>query len=107
MTTPNDISTPSASGHLDQTRKIATQAMERAGEKVRDLGYGVKELASKGVHTVSGTASAAQRQLSEYASTTGRYVTERPLKSALIAAAIGAAVAGLIIALRRHRSDDF
>jgi len=32
-------------------------------------------------------------------------VTDHPLKSALIAAAVGAAVAGLVIALR-HRNDN-
>jgi ElaB/YqjD/DUF883 family membrane-anchored ribosome-binding protein len=96
-----------ANGTLDQTRKLATQAMERAGDKFRDLGLGVKEIANKGMGSMSGSAAAAQRQLAEYASTTGRYVTERPLRSALIAAAVGAAVAGLIIALRRSRSDDF
>ena len=76
---------------------------ERAGEKFRDLGFGMKDLASRGVNSVSESAHAAQRHLNQYATATGRYVTEQPLKSALIAAAIGAAVAGLIIALRHNR----
>ena len=49
-------------------------------------------------------AHAAQRELGRYASQTGRYVTEQPLKSALIAAGIGALVAGVIIALRHKRA---
>jgi ElaB/YqjD/DUF883 family membrane-anchored ribosome-binding protein len=53
---------------------------------------------------VSDRASAAQRYVGEYASVGTRYVSEHPLKSALIAAAVGAAVAGLVLALR-HRRD--
>lgn len=91
------------SGTLDHTRKLASQAMERAGEKFRGLGFGVKDLASRGVSSVSENAQAAQRQLGHYASVGGRYVADHPVKSALMAAAVGAAVAGLILALRRNR----
>lgn len=105
--TQNELSNVSeTSGALDQTRRMASQAMERAGEKVRGFGFGVKDLANRGAHTVTDTAHAAQRQLGQYASATGRYVAEQPLKSALIAAAVGAAVAGLILALRRNRHHD-
>ena len=38
---------------------------------------------------------------------TGRYVSEQPLKSALIAAAVGAAVAALVLAIRRNRRDYY
>lgn len=104
MTTQNELSQDT--GTLDHTRRMASQAMERAGDKVRNLGFGAKDLANRGLHTVTDTAQAAQRQLGQYASATGRYVTEQPLKSALIAAAVGAAVAGLILALRRDRHDS-
>jgi ElaB/YqjD/DUF883 family membrane-anchored ribosome-binding protein len=87
---------------LESTRQFANQAIEKAGEKVRDLRYGAKELANKGVTTVSEATSAAQKQLGQYAQATGRYVSEQPVKSALIAAAIGAAVAALILAYRRN-----
>ena len=97
-----------ATGHaLENTRQLATQAIEKAGEKVRDLRYGVKDLASKGVTTASEAAAAAQRQLGQYAQSTTRYVTEQPVKSALIAAAIGAAVAALVLALRRRSDRDY
>ncbi|MDB5875393.1 MAG: hypothetical protein JWQ07_4835 [Ramlibacter sp.] len=91
---------------LESTRQFATQAFEKAGEKVRDLRYGAKDLASKGVSTVSDATAAAQKQLGQYAQATSRYVTEQPVKSALIAAAIGAAVAALVLALRRSNRDD-
>jgi len=95
--------TAGATSHaLENTRQFANQAIEKAGEKVRDLHYGAKELASKGVSTVSEATAAAQKQLGQYAQATGRYVSEQPVKSALIAAAIGAAVAALVLAWRRN-----
>lgn len=92
---------------LDTTRQFANQAIEKAGERVRDLRYGVKDLASKGVNTVSDATTAAQRQLGHYAEATSRYVTERPVKSALIAVGVGAAVAALVLALRRNRHRQY
>lgn len=77
---------------LESTRELASQALGKAGEKVRDLRYGVKDLASKGASSVG-----------EYAHVTTRYVTEQPVKSALIAAAVGAAVAALVLAMRRNK----
>lgn len=81
---------------LESTREFANQALERAGEKVRDLRYGVKDLANKSVSSVG-----------EYAHATTRYVAEQPLKSALIAAAVGAAVAALVLAMRRNSSRRY
>jgi ElaB/YqjD/DUF883 family membrane-anchored ribosome-binding protein len=84
-------------GHvLEGTRDFANQALEKAGEKVRDLRYGAKELASKGVSSVG-----------EYAHATTRYVSDQPVKSALIAAAVGAAVAALVLAMRRNSSKRY
>lgn len=97
-----------ATGHaLDTTRQFANQTIERAGETVRDLRYGVKDLASKGATSVSEATAAAQRQLGHYANATSRYVSEQPVKSALIAAAVGAAVAALVLAWRRNRDKGY
>ena len=84
----NDIHT------LDSTRQMAADALERASSTMKDLRYGVAD-----------RASAAQRYVGEYASAGTRYVADHPLKSALIAAAVGAAVAGLVLAMR-HRRDQ-
>ncbi|MCM2253479.1 MAG: hypothetical protein NDJ19_14050 [Ramlibacter sp.] len=92
---------------LETTRNLASQAMERAGETVRDLRYGASDLARRGATTVGDATAAAQRQLGHYAQATGRYVSEQPVKSALIAAAVGAAVAALVLALRRNRRNDY
>ena len=78
---------------LDATRELASQALGKAGERVRDLRYGMRDLASKSASSMG-----------EYAQATGRYVSDQPLKSALIAAAVGAAVAALVLAMRRNRN---
>jgi ElaB/YqjD/DUF883 family membrane-anchored ribosome-binding protein len=78
---------------IDSTRRLAADALERASSTVKDLRSGVSD-----------RASSAQRYMGEYASAGTRYVSEHPMKSALIAAAVGAAVAGLVIAMR-HRRD--
>ena len=87
---------------FDSTRQFAGQAFEMAGEKARDLRDGVKDLASKSFDTVSETAGAAQKRLVRYADATGRYVSDQPVRSALIAAGVGAVIAGLLIAARRR-----
>jgi len=81
---------------LESTREFANQAYEKAGEKVRDLRYGVQGLANKSANSVG-----------EYAQATTRYVAEQPLKSALIAAAVGAAVAALVLAMRRSSNQRY
>lgn len=77
---------------LDATRELASQALGKAGEKVRDLRHGVRDLAGRSASSMG-----------EYAQATGRYVSEQPVRSALIAAAVGAAVAALVLAIRRNR----
>jgi ElaB/YqjD/DUF883 family membrane-anchored ribosome-binding protein len=78
---------------IDSTRRLAADALERASSSVKELRSGVSD-----------RATSAQRYMGEYASAGTRYVSEHPMKSALIAAAVGAAVAGLVIAMR-HRRD--
>jgi ElaB/YqjD/DUF883 family membrane-anchored ribosome-binding protein len=77
---------------LDSTRRMAAEALDRASSTMKDLRSGMSD-----------RASAAQRYMGDYASVGKTYVTDHPLKSALIAAAVGAAVAGIVIALRHRR----
>ena len=84
-------------------QSLADDALER----VRDLRHGVHDMASRSLSAVGETASLAQERLGRYASTTGRYVTEQPVKSALIAAAVGAAVAALVLYARSRRNDYY
>jgi ElaB/YqjD/DUF883 family membrane-anchored ribosome-binding protein len=85
------------------TQSLADEALERA----RDLRYGVQDLASRGLGAVGETASLAQERLGRYAGVTGRYVTEQPVKSALIAAAVGAAVAAIVMVARSRRNSRY
>jgi ElaB/YqjD/DUF883 family membrane-anchored ribosome-binding protein len=78
---------------IDSTRRLAAEALDRASSTIQDLRSGMSD-----------RATAAQRYMGEYASVGTRYVADHPLKSALVAAAVGAAVAGLVLAMR-HRRD--
>lgn len=77
---------------LETTRKLASQAIERTGEKARDLREGLNDASAD-----------AQRQLGRYAKRTRRYVSERPVTSAMIVAAVGAAVTALALAVLRNK----
>lgn len=91
-----------AESALESTRQLASQVIGRAGDKVRDLRTGATTLATKGVDAASEAAAAAQKQLSRYADVTGRYVSQQPVKSVLIAVAAGATIAALVVAARRR-----
>lgn len=80
-----------ASQALESTRAYANDAFDKAGARMRDLRDNVRDMGSRAASSVG-----------EYAQATTRYIADEPVKSALIAAAIGAAVAGLVIALRRN-----
>ena len=71
-----------ASHALESTREFANHAFDRAGSHLRDLRSGA----------------------TGYASATSRYIADEPVKSALIAAAVGAVVAGIVIAMRRSNT---
>lgn len=97
-----DEALSTAESALESTRQFASQVFGRAGDKVRDLRSGASGLATKGVDAASEAAAAAQKQLSRYADVTGRYVSQQPVKSVLIAVAAGAAIAALVVAARRR-----
>lgn len=85
-----------ASQALDNTREYANEAFDRAGARMRDLRSGMKDIASRGASNVG-----------DYSRATTRYIADEPIKAALIAAAIGAAVAGLVLALRRSNTNRY
>jgi ElaB/YqjD/DUF883 family membrane-anchored ribosome-binding protein len=85
-----------ASQALDSTREFANQAFEKAGARFRDLRSGVRDMASRGASSMG-----------DYAQATTRYIADEPVKTALIAAAIGAAVAGLVLALRSRNTNRY
>jgi ElaB/YqjD/DUF883 family membrane-anchored ribosome-binding protein len=85
-----------ASQALESTREYANEAFDRAGSKFRDLRSSAKDLASRGASSMG-----------EYAQATRGYIAEEPVKTALIAAGIGALIAGLVIALRRSNTNRY
>ena len=85
-----------ASQVLESTREYANEAFDRAGSRFRDLRSGVKDMTSRGTSSMG-----------DYAQATTRYIADEPVKSALIAAAIGAAVAGLVLAMRRSNTNRY
>ena len=82
------------------TQSLADDALER----VRDLRHGVQDLANRSYSAIGESAHVAQERLGRYANLTGRYVTEQPVKSALIAAAVCAAVAAIVMVARSRRN---
>ncbi len=101
-----------ASDAVESTRVYAQNAVNAAGEKVRDFEPAVEQFAARvqqavqrGLNAASHTGARAQRRLEDAKDATGRYISEQPVRSALIAAAAGAAIAALIVLLSR-RSDD-
>lgn len=123
----NTQETLSSAGHLsDQlmngaekamgsTRAMANDTLDRAEDKVRHLRGSIdplvdklasqaQKLARQSLDMASEASERAQRSMHRYADATTRYVANEPVKSVLIAAAVGAAVA-LLVASARHRDS--
>lgn len=107
-----------ASRAVDSTREYANDALDKAENKVRELRGQVdpmvdmlaakaQKLARQSLDMASEAKHRAQHSLSQASAATGRYVSEQPLRSVLIAAAVGAAVAMLISATRNSNNDRY
>lgn len=105
----------SADNAVGATRDYANQALDKAESKVRELRGDVdplvdmlaskaQKLARQSLDMAAEAKDKAQQSLSRYASATTHYVAEQPLRSVLIAAAVGAAVA-LLVASSRQRNN--
>ena len=105
-----------ASRSVDSTREYANDALDKAESKVRELRGQVdpmvdmlaakaQKLARQSLDMASEAKHRAQQSLSQASAATGRYVSEQPLRSVMIAAAVGAAVA-MLISATRNRNDD-
>ena len=100
----------SAEQAVESVRGFTNDSLDRAGGAVRDartslsasadqLSARAQDLARKGIAAAAETSAQAQKVINRYAHVTSRYVSDQPVKSVLIAAAVGAAVAALVIAL--------
>ena len=103
----------SADQAIDSTRTFANHALDVTEEKIQNLNNGVKpalekfsrkaeEYARQGIDKAMYAKDKARESLTQYSAATGRYVSNKPVQSVLIAAAVGAAVA-LLVASARNR----
>jgi len=101
---------------VDSTRDYANDALDKAESKVRELRGSVdpvvdmlaskaQRLARHSLDLASEAKDRAEQSLKRATRVTTRYVADQPLRSVLIAAAVGAAVA-LLIASSRHRNQN-
>ena len=104
-----------ASRVVDSTREFANNAFDQADNKVREfsshidptvnmLASKAQQLAQQSFDMASEAKDRAQQSLRRATSATTHYVAEQPLRSVLIAAAVGAGVALLISAARNRDS---
>ena len=111
----SDDAAAGAARAIDSTRDYANSALDSAERKVGQLRSQVdpmvemltnkaQKLARQSMDMASEARSRAEQSFHQASAATGRYVSEQPLRSVLIAAAIGAAVA-YIVASSRHHDD--
>ena len=105
----------SAESAYDSSREFANDSLGRVSEKMRDLRrdlepavdqlrYRARRAARQGMDAASDARDRTLETVDHYTDATGRYVADQPVRSVLIAAAAGAALAALLIAAR-NRSD--
>lgn len=108
----------SAEDAVESTRGFTNHQLDKAGDKVRDLRSTVEpaierfatraqDVASRGIHAATDATARAQKQINHYAEATGKYVAEQPVKSVLIAAAAGAAIAALVMSARHRNTNRY
>lgn len=101
---------------VESTRAYAQNAVNAAGEKVRDLrrdaepsleqiAARVQQAVQRGIDSATKTSARAQRRAEEVAEMTGRYIADQPVRSVLLAAAAGAAIAALLVLATRRDED--
>lgn len=105
-----------ANDAIESTRAYAQNAVNAAGEKVRDLrgsvepaveqlAARVQQAVQRGLEAASRSSSRATRQFEQAAEVTGKYIADQPVRSVLVAAAAGAAITALIVLASRRRDD--
>jgi len=113
-----DDARQTANEAVESTRAYAQNAVNAAGEKVRELrrdaepaveqlAAPVQQAVQRGLDAASTTGARAQRRIGQAADVTGRYISDQPVRSVLIAAAAGAAITALIVLASRRSRDDY
>lgn len=91
-------SSKDVAGAAEDARRATTHALERAGE----LAAGTTRKVRAGLEDAGATA---QYKWGRYSRLSRRYLAERPVASALAAAAVGATIVAVALALLRNRRD--
>lgn len=91
-----------ASQAMDKAENAAHQFRSEAEPKLDLLAAKAQKLARQSMDMATDAKDKAQEALSRYSAVTTRYVSEQPMRSVLIAAAVGASVA-LLVSLARGR----
>ena len=111
-----DTMLQSASKAMDSTRDYANDALDQAEHKVREFRHNIDpvgdmlaatahKLARQSLDMATDAKDYAQHALNRAAKVSSRYVSDQPVRSVVMAAAVGAAVATLI-SYARGRSDN-
>jgi ElaB/YqjD/DUF883 family membrane-anchored ribosome-binding protein len=101
----------SAEEAVEAARSYTNDSLDKAGTTMREvranlsasteqLAEKAQDLARKGIDAASRTSARTQKVVNQYATATTRYVSDQPVKSVMIAVAVGAAVAALVMLLR-------
>jgi ElaB/YqjD/DUF883 family membrane-anchored ribosome-binding protein len=105
-----------ASQAVDTTREHAHAALDKAESRLRQLRGNVdpvvdmlaskaQKMAQHSLDLASEAKERAEQSLKRAAGVTTRYVAEQPVRSILIAAGVGAAMALLVAASRQRHSN--
>lgn len=106
----------SAGKAIDSTREHASDALDKAESKMREIRGSVdpmvdmlaskaQKLARQSLDMASEAKEHAEKSLKQAADATTRYVSEQPMRSVLMAAAVGALVAVLVSASRNSDNE--
>lgn len=103
---------------VDSTRDYANKALDQAAHRVRELRGNIdpvgdmlaataQKLARQSVDLATEAKDYAQHALNRAAKVSSRYVSDQPVRSVLVAAAMGAAVALLVSTLRKRNQNRY
>lgn len=90
---------------IDSSRQLATKTAARIGDTARDLRDSAADFARTRAESVGEAADAAQQRMAKFAQAARQRVEDAPMKSVLIAAAVGAAVA-LVLGFFSRRDTE-
>lgn len=81
------------------------EARAHGGEALRHLAHSTEDLAHRGMDAVRDSADHLRERSLQVRDSTAHYIQDEPMKSVLIAAAVGAALMGLVAVFSRTRSS--